>query len=142
MRLKSDNIAWMKNILKKFTTPGNLVVEAFAEVISVSNAYLLFPKQCRLTEYEVDPSCVTEVKPQLILINIKQVLREKLDIDGDEHVCTSAKVYAKKVEAIDVHKSLNVWEVLEEYLPMQTISPHILYHLSTYIGKEELSGRA
>lgn len=36
MRPGKKNITWMKNVLQKFTKPGNLVTDAYAEVFSVS----------------------------------------------------------------------------------------------------------
>lgn len=47
-------------------------------------------------------------------------------------------MYVKAVKSIEVQKLLDVEEDPEGLPPMQTFSPHILYHLSTYFGKEKL----
>lgn len=45
---------------------------------------------------------------------------------------------ANAVEATEVKKILDVWEIRERYSPIYTISAHILYQLSTYSRKQEL----
>lgn len=82
---------------------------------------------------------MAEMILQLIVILAPQVFRVESDKDGDEEVCTSAKMYLMSVEAIEIGMHLNLWKILEGYPPRQTFSPHIQYHLSTYFGKEDCS---
>lgn len=43
MRPQWKSTAWMKDILKEFTNPGNLVVDACDETFSVTKACVILP---------------------------------------------------------------------------------------------------
>lgn len=74
----------------------------------------------------------------LILLYARQLLSRESDIEVEEEVGSSAEVQVKEMEANEMRKRLNVWEVLEVLPPMQTLPPHILCNLSMYFGKKEL----
>lgn len=69
------------------------------------------------------------------------MLSKRSDIDGEEEVRSSAKVYVKAVNVIIVQKRLDLYQVPEELLSMQPFPPHILYHLYTNFEEEKLSER-
>lgn len=67
-RPKMMNIMRMKDILQESKMLENLVVDAFAGIFSVANAFLLLPNHITFIGCEVDLSCLTEKIAQLILI--------------------------------------------------------------------------
>lgn len=113
MRPEQRNIASMKNIVQSFTKPWNLDVDAYLCTFSVAKACLLLPKHKIVTGYEENARCVTEVMPQLILLYDRRLLSKKYDIDLEEEVRSSAEMHVKIVEAIELQKHLDVWEVSE-----------------------------
>lgn len=66
------------------------------------------------------------------------MLSEEFDIGRDEEVSRSDEIYVKAVEASEVPKRLEVWEVPEVLPPTQTLSRHISFQLSTYLAVKEL----
>lgn len=46
------------------------------------------------------------------------------------------------METIELHRRLDLFEVIEELPSMKTFSPHILYNLSAHIDSKELLQRA
>lgn len=61
------NTAFVKDIVKKYTKPGNLVVDACAGTFCVANGFMLLPKHRSFTGCKVDVSCMTKRRLQLIL---------------------------------------------------------------------------
>lgn len=89
-------------------------------------------------DIKADPSCLTAVMLQLILLYARHVLSEIVDIGSGEEISSSAKLYLKAMEVSEVQKRLVMPQVLEGLLPMQTLPPHVLHHLSIYYGEEGL----
>lgn len=58
------------------------------------------------------------------------MLSKKSDTDEDEEARSSAKVLFKEVEATELQKHLDVWEISEGLPPMQSFPLLIQYHLS------------
>lgn len=98
----------MRDIVKKGTKPGNLVMNAFAGTISFAMTCTLLPKHGRLLGCDVDPSCVAEEIPQWILLYARQVLRQASNSDEKEEARESAEMYVKAVEALEMRKRLDV----------------------------------
>lgn len=91
---------------------------------------------------KVDLSRMTEAMSQLIRRNALQLLNGEPGIDEEEQVCSSSEVRAKLVKAIEVQKCRDAWEARYELPPKHMILPHILYHLSTNLGKKRLLRKA
>lgn len=64
----------MKDILQKFTSPGDLVVDGGAETLSMTKACMLLPQHRRFVEFEMDSACATGSMSQLVVIFAQQVL--------------------------------------------------------------------
>lgn len=128
--------------MQRFTKPGIPVVDACAETSSVTKGCMLLPKHRKFISCKVDPGCATGARLQLILLFGEILLSKELNIDGEEQVPSSAEMYMKAVESMEVRRRLRVWEVPEGIRPIQTFLPHILYHLTTYSGKEKLLRKA
>lgn len=77
-------------------------MHTFSGPLSVGMACSLLPNHRTFIECEVGSSCVAGVKPQLILIFARQSLSRESDIDDDEYVYTSAKVYLKSLNEIEM----------------------------------------
>lgn len=127
----------MNKIVQKTTTPGNLVLDAFAMEFSAAKAFMLILKHRRCMRYEVGPSCVTEAISPLIVLYGRQLLSEESDTDGREDVHRFVEVDVKAAEAITVRKRLDVLAVSEGLLSMQKSPPPILYNPGTYSSDEE-----
>lgn len=65
-------------------------------------------------------------------------VQKNSDVEGEELVSSSAEVYVKTVEAMEVQKQLYVSEVPYRLPPMQIFSSDILYRLSTDFGEEQM----
>lgn len=141
VRLEQNNMRYMNNVVQKFTMPENLVMNACAGTFHVTKACTLFPKYRSFTACK-DPICKNEAMPHMILLYAQQVLSTESDIEREEHVCSSVEVHVKAIEASEVRKRLDVLEVPEQLLPMQTCRAYILYQLSMYFGREELFQKA
>lgn len=128
----------MNDSVHKTAKPEKMVVDNCAERFSVTKDCMLFQQHRRFTGCKLDSSCVTKALPPLILLYAWQVFNKQSGVDGGKQVINFAKVYRKAVQAIEVSKRLDVWEVPERLSPMQTFQPHILYHLETYLSKLEL----
>lgn len=89
------------------------MLDPFPGVFSVAEACMLLPKHRRFTGCETGSSYVAEAISQPILLHTRQVLTKEPDIDGKEDVRSSADVYTRVVETIEVRKRLDVSEVLE-----------------------------
>lgn len=108
----------------------------------MTDASTLLRQHRRFLACDPDPSCMTETMPQLILIYSGQASSGEIEVDREEHVCSSAEVYVSTVETTGVRKRLDVPEISKGHLHMQTLPPHILYHLSPYFGEKELFQKA
>lgn len=62
------NTAWMKDITQKLRKLGNIIMDACPASLSAAKESMLLPTHRRFIGCEADPRCVTEVKPQLILL--------------------------------------------------------------------------
>lgn len=58
----------MKNILQKLTKPGSLAVDACTSTFSVARYCMLLPNNRIFIKRKKVPSCMTEEKPQLVLL--------------------------------------------------------------------------
>lgn len=132
----------MKNILQNSIKPGSVVVDVRARTFCFAKACMVPPKHRSVIECKMDPSGVTEAMPQLMPVFDRQVMNKGLDLGVEEIVCHSAEVYVKTMEAIKVRKRLGKREVPERLPPMEKSIPHILYHLTTYFGKQILLRKA
>lgn len=91
-----------------FAKPGSLIVDAYAGTLSVAKACVHFPNPRRFTGCKVNLSCFPEAMPRLILLYNRKLLSKQSDIDGQEQIRSSAEVYVKTVQVIDVQKRLDV----------------------------------
>lgn len=137
-RPEEESIAWMKDILQTFTKPGIMVLDACAETLSFADDCLHFPKNERIVICWADPNYVTEVIMSYFwsLFDSRCVRSRKWN--AMKKAQTSAKLYEKAAQSPDVRKPLDVREDPELFASIWTICPHIPYHLSTYLGEEEL----
>lgn len=129
---------WMKYIVQKSTKPGKLVMDTCAGTLSVDKACMLLSKHRKIIRRKVDPICMIEAILLLILLYPHQLLTKQSDIDEEEQVCSFAEMYVKVVEAMEVRKCLDVWEVPEGLLSRQKLLLHITYHLGMTFGEEKL----
>lgn len=60
IHLEQNNIAWMEDILRKLTKPGNLDADAYARILSVGKVCLLLLKQSRFIGRKTDSSCIAK----------------------------------------------------------------------------------
>lgn len=79
----------------------------------VTKAFMLLPKHGRFMRFAVDLNCVTEAMSQVILLCTQWALSKELNINEEEPVGISARVYVDAVEAIEVQTRLDVREVSE-----------------------------
>lgn len=93
-----------QDIVQKLRRSENLVVNACYGTFSVSTACMLLPKHRRFIGCEGDSSRLSEAMPQLGLLYARQALTNESNIDGKGQVRSSADVYDKVVEAIEVQK--------------------------------------
>lgn len=122
----------MNAIVEKSTLTGNPVLDSCAGSFSATKNCILLANQRRLKGCKVNPSCVSEAMPKLILLYALRVLSKKSDIDGEDKVCRSAEVCVKAVKSNEVRDRLDIWQVPEEPPLTQMFPLHILYHLSTH----------
>lgn len=132
----------MKDVLQMFKKPWSPVVDTFAGSFSLDKTCMLLPIHRIFIGFKVDPSCVSEVMPQLVSIFISWKMMKGSDFGGEEELSSSAKVYVKVVEAIEVQVRLDASEVLKSFPFVQTLLRQILCHQSTYFGREELFRKA
>lgn len=71
-----------------------------------------------------------------------QVRSTESDNNGDEHASSFAEVCVKAVEVIEVQEHQDESDGPEVFPRMETFPQHILFHLSTYSGKNKLYTKA
>lgn len=127
MCLEQKNPAWMKDIVRKVTKPGNLVVGSCAGTFPVVKSYMLFHKHKTFIGYDVDPRCMNDTSLQLILLYGRELSRKESDIGGEEDALRLVFVYVQAVVSIEVGTCADMSEVPEELPLMQAFPPLILY---------------
>lgn len=85
---EQKNTASMKDILQPFSKPGNIVEDDCAGTFSVTKAYRLLHK--KFIGCEVDASCATDDRSELILLPARLVLSKESKIDTKGNVLSSA----------------------------------------------------
>lgn len=128
----------MKDIIHKFTKLGNPVVDAFSGTFSVVNPCMLLHKPRITIACDMYAICMTEARPQLILLDTRQVLSRKSDSDAHKEVCRSAVLYIKYTERNEMRTRLDILEVAKGLPPIHALPPHIMNHICTCFGKVQL----
>lgn len=126
------NMSLMKDIIRKFTFPGSVVVDSYAGAFSAANPYMLKAQHRRFLGYDLEVNCVTTSLPQLALVFPRQVLNAELDITKDETLPQAAKTFVKAMEARDQIRRVDASKTPAGFPNMQTFLFHILYYLPMY----------
>lgn len=129
-RPEQKNTAWIKDIVRKFTEPGNPIENACAGSFSGAMVCVMLCKHGRFIQWEVDSSYVSDAIPLLILLYTRQGLTKKSDIDGKAEVRSSMELHIKAVEMIVVRNFWTCERIEKGFRPCKR-SGHISY--TTYL---------
>ena len=80
VRPEQKNVAWMKELVSKFTSGGDVVVDLFGGTFSTAKACLDLPDHRIFVGSELDEECVKLATPSVMEIFAKHVLRRKASI--------------------------------------------------------------
>lgn len=125
----------MKNIIRKFTLLGGLVLDCSACKFSVGKVYILLMQNRRIVGCELDLECVASSLPHLSLIFSFKISKKETDLTWNDYVQQNAFKLVKVVEELDLKHRTNVWEMPAGFPIMQIFPLGKLCRLSIYHWK-------
>lgn len=80
----------MKDLMRKFSKLGHLVLHAFAGKLSTANAYLFLNNQRRSVGCDKDVDCVQMPIPRLVEIYASQLPSDRSNLTAEDKLKESA----------------------------------------------------
>lgn len=134
-RPEQKNVTWMKEIIRKFTISGFLVVDCCGGTFLVAKACLFLPQHRRFVGFDLDVECVTPSLRQLELIFLRQVLNADSYNTRDETLLQAEIIFVKAMDAMDQKCRVDACETPAGFPSIQTFPFHNPYHLLTYYSE-------
>lgn len=131
-RPEQKNVSWMRDVIRKFTKPGMVVVDCCAGTLAVGKAGLSLPEHRRVILCDVDSDVVRQSMPSLVLVFAKQVLSDASDIVGNDEVVAAAKKYISAIENTETQLRLASAHGPPGFPPYQTLPDYLLRFMSVF----------
>lgn len=90
-RPEQKPVVLMKHLTSKYIRPSEMVLDSCFGTKAISKACLLLPKPHKLIGCDSALDCVSKMRPSLLRVFGKQVLRSNTDISESEEVQTVAR---------------------------------------------------
>ena len=132
LRPEQKNISVMKDIVSKFSKPGDLVMDPFSGTCSTAKACLSLNKHRRFVGCELDENCLKQSIEGVLKVFAEQVLSDTSDIHGSPELENDCNLYVRYLDAKDKRERHDRWTVPGGLHPVQTFPRHILKHMSSY----------
>lgn len=101
----------MRDLVRKLTKAGELVLDFYAGTCFTVRACMLFDRQREFVGCDLDPEVLCAVESDPALTPAFQVLNLKWDISGSGGVEAAAKAFIDRRRAFLASKTATVWEI-------------------------------
>lgn len=134
-RPEQKNVSLLRDIIRKFTKPGMLVVDTFAGTLSVAKACLSLEEHRKAVLCDKDPDVIRDSFESLVAVFASQVLNVISDIVEPEEVRSAAKTFLAGYEALQTQSRVDAGQAPPEYPPFQSLPDYILEFLRGFHGE-------
>lgn len=106
---QQKNMSRMKDLLRKYTRPENVVLDFCARTCSAAKACMLPDQHKKFVGCDVDSELLNAADKDLVVMFLAQVLSSTLDIGGSAEVVAAVKVFKDEKAAVLARKKAGVW---------------------------------
>lgn len=129
LRHEKKNVALIKDPMREFSNPGDLVLDLFAGTLSTASSGLLMYNGRRFWGFEKDIGCLEKSLAGIFEVYVCQLLNDKSDWKSGEKFMEAVYVYLSDLKSRRLKHSLDSWAP-HRLLSVQTCQDHV----ESYLG--------
>lgn len=135
---EKKGVVWMKDIIWKFTLPGQTAVDLWARTFATEKACMLQRRHRHFLGCEINAVCFKESLLGVVKVFPRQILNEESEIVSAANVQDAAKVFVSETDCIDARRKKVLWAAQSGLCLTQSFSVHIMHFLSNCFWEPSL----
>ena len=132
LRPEQKSTKMLRDVIRKFTQPGDLVMDLFSGTAATAKACLSLDEHRRFVGCDIDGDCVNASMDSVLDVFAAQAINPASDITLDIKGLKAARVFIAFREQSMAKTRRDKWTLAPGLYPVQTFPPHVLQYLSSY----------